>query len=171
MFHATDAFDRQALMPHLALWIDKDAHQRVASIEEYYAPGPDEVLVRNVVAAVNRSDFAHAEIFGHCNTVYGSDAVGIVYQVGTNVSNLKKGDKILVFCPLGDHRYGCHQEYFLAAADVAWPIPSGLSDSQAATIPTAFLAAADGMNHILKAITLTSRSIKHLWSLFVWNQF
>ena len=62
-------------------------------------PGPDEVLVKIVSAALNPVDWKIQQ-FGIIVTKYpaivGSDAAGVVVQAGSEVTNLSVGDRVYV---------------------------------------------------------------------------
>ena len=64
-----------------------------------YEPGPREVLVKIVAAALNPVDWKIKE-YGFFVSEYpwvgGTDGAGIVEQVGSEVTNVAKGDKMYV---------------------------------------------------------------------------
>lgn len=131
------------------------------------APGPGEILVRIRAAAINRIDlFVLAGLprakyeFPH---VMGSDGAGTVEALGTGVTGLTEGDRILLnpgvscgrchvclsgeqplcreFRILGEHLEGTIAEYVRIPAANAARIPEGLDWREAAALPLATLTA------------------------------
>ncbi|KAL4899015.1 hypothetical protein BDW74DRAFT_164110 [Aspergillus multicolor] len=95
-------------------------------------PGPGQVLVRMLLASINPSDLI--PITGAYRTrtslpfVPGFEGVGVVEAVGSNVSELKVGDRVL---PLGSA--GAWQDLKLSEEQWCFPVPPDLTDQQAAT--------------------------------------
>jgi NADPH:quinone reductase-like Zn-dependent oxidoreductase len=117
-------------------------------------PGPGEVLVRVTVASVNRADLDGLyPRWPILRLVYGVrrprvpwiglDAAGVVERVGEGVSRFAPGDR--VFSDL----YGFGQKAFaelVAAPERAWlPIPEGMDDETAATLPHSGVLAVQGL--------------------------
>jgi NADPH:quinone reductase-like Zn-dependent oxidoreductase len=71
----------------------------VVELPEPAAPGPDEVLITMEYAPINGNDLAViANRFVYSTplpSVVGNEGVGRVLQVGSNVSNVKVGDRVL----------------------------------------------------------------------------
>jgi threonine dehydrogenase-like Zn-dependent dehydrogenase len=61
-------------------------------------PGPDDVIVKTTKALICTSDShtVHGAIGPRENLTLGHEAVGIVYEVGSNVKLFKPGDRVLV---------------------------------------------------------------------------
>ncbi|OJJ76666.1 hypothetical protein ASPBRDRAFT_62782 [Aspergillus brasiliensis CBS 101740] len=95
-------------------------------------PGPGQVLVRMILASINPSDLI--PITGAYGTrtslpfVPGFEGVGVIEAVGTGVSELKVGDRVL---PLGSA--GAWQTWKLTEERWCFPVPTDLTDQQAAT--------------------------------------
>lgn len=95
-------------------------------------PGPGQVLVRMLLASINPSDLI--PITGAYRTrtslpfVPGFEGVGVIEAVGSEVSDLKVGDRVL---PLGSA--GAWQELKLSEEQWCFPVPAYLTDRQAAT--------------------------------------
>jgi NADPH:quinone reductase len=100
-------------------------------------PGPDQVLVRVRAAGLNRADLqvasgrAHGRIGGP-GTVMGLELAGEVEAVGSNVKNVKAGDRVM------GSSSGCYAEYAVADWGRVSPVPANnMSWEQAATLPIA----------------------------------
>jgi NADPH:quinone reductase-like Zn-dependent oxidoreductase len=126
---------------------------------------PDEAIVQLKAAALNHIDLWTRRgmtglkvPFPH---ILGADGAGIVAEVGSQVTNLKKGDAVCLFPPsgcgqcefcitdrdfmciqlrvLGERTQGTYAEYVKVPAQNCFPIPSGLSFEEAAAFPLVFL--------------------------------
>jgi len=109
-------------------------------------PGPDDVLVRVTVAGVNPIDWKNRD--GHYGGaqppfpfVLGQDFAGTVERAGANVRRLREGQRVFGIA----RAHGAYAEKTLAPTLVqeqpVAPIPEGLSDEQAAALPTPALTA------------------------------
>jgi NADPH2:quinone reductase len=104
---------------------------------EVPVPGPEQVLVRVRAAGLNRADLqvasgrSHGAI-GGAGTVVGLEFAGEVAAVGSAVTALKPGDRVMA---TGS---GGYAEYAVADWGRASPIPANnMSYEQAATLPIA----------------------------------
>ena len=92
-------------------------------------PKPNEVLVKIAAAGVNFIDIYLRE--GRYKAplpfVNGQEAAGIVTEVGAEVRSVKPGDHVAYAGPLG-----AYAEYAAVPADRLVPVPSGVSDRDAA---------------------------------------
>lgn len=124
--------------------------------------GPGQVLVRVRAAGINALDWKVREGFVRdafpleLPTVLGIELAGVVEAVGTGVSRLRVGDRVMG--PLGG--LGAYAE--LVAVDEAKlsRTPQGLNDVQAAALPVAALAAWQSLN-FLGPIRAGSRVLVH----------
>jgi putative PIG3 family NAD(P)H quinone oxidoreductase len=109
------------------------------------SPGPAEISVRVKAAALNRADLLQ------CMGLYpappdappdipGLEYAGEVKAVGPRVRRFKPGDRVM-----GIVGGGAFAEVVVVHEREALPIPSGLSWSQAAAIPEAFMTAWDAV--------------------------
>jgi NADPH:quinone reductase-like Zn-dependent oxidoreductase len=129
--------------------------------------GPREVLIATRAAALN-----HLDLFVRNNLdslklapphVAGADGAGVVAEVGTEVSRVRVGDRVLInpgihcgsceFCQAGEQSLcvrfgimgetcpGTFAEYFKVPQDNAHPVPEGFSWDEAAAFPLVFLTA------------------------------
>lgn len=67
------------------------------------APGPGEILVRNVAAAANPKDFKHPARENDWSYVPGSDSAGIVVRLGEGAEKegLELGMRVAAFAKMG----------------------------------------------------------------------
>jgi NADPH:quinone reductase len=104
-------------------------------------PGPGELLVRvsaagvNPVDASNRADGSWAQITPPF--IVGSDASGVVMEVGQGVDAFAVGDPVFYFSPFLDTSGGSCAEYQVVAADIVAPKPRALSHVESAAFPLA----------------------------------
>jgi NADPH:quinone reductase-like Zn-dependent oxidoreductase len=134
---------------------------------ERLALGPREVLVETRAAALN-----HLDIFVRNNLdtlklvaphVAGADGAGVVAEVGSEVSTIKVGDRVLInpalncgvceFCQAGEQSLcvrlgimgescpGTFAEYFKVPQENVHPVPEGFSWEEAAALPLVFVTA------------------------------
>ncbi len=129
--------------------------------------GPEDVLLRVQAVALNHLDLFVREGMPSLKIplphISGSDAAGIIDQVGSNVSNLKVGQRVVVnpglscgrceyclggeqsLCPqfqiLGEHRAGGAAEFLSIPAVNVLPIPDDYPLEKAAAAPLVFLTA------------------------------
>ncbi|TBU36694.1 GroES-like protein [Dichomitus squalens] len=101
-------------------------------------PGPKDVLVKLVSIALNPADWrlelGGSGIFKDYPIAGGLDGSGAIEEVGSEVTHLAKGDKVLFegwFVP----GRGTFQEYALSPAAYVAKIPDNISFDRAATVP------------------------------------
>jgi putative PIG3 family NAD(P)H quinone oxidoreductase len=101
-------------------------------------PGPGEILIRVRAAGVNRADLMQRR--GHyppppgASDIIGMEAAGEVAALGPGAGRWSVGDRVTVLMAGGGYA-----EYAAVDARCALPIPEGLDDVQAASLPeTAF---------------------------------
>lgn len=91
------------------------------------SPQPDEVLVRTTLTSLNYADVQARrggyEAGAPPPFIPGLDAVGVVEVVGTKVTGLKPGQRVVVFASGGSYA-----EKVLAKAVLTYPVPDDLSD-------------------------------------------
>ncbi len=129
--------------------------------------GRDEVVVEVKAASVNHLDlFVRRGIPGLELTlphVPGSDAAGVVVEVGSEVTTVRVGDRVVVdpgvscgacsfcrdgepsLCPryriMGEHFQGSYAQFVKVPAAGAVPMPAGLTFAEAASLPLTLLTA------------------------------
>ena len=102
--------------------------------------GPGQVLVRVHASSINRAEFRrlHGMKSGEARTG-GGDAAGEVVEIGTGVTGLKEGDRVMGRCA------GGFAEFALLDAREVMPAPAALSWEEAASVPVVFVVVHDGM--------------------------
>jgi len=95
-------------------------------------PGPGQALVRIAYAGLNFVDiyFRRGTYPTQLPYTPGLEASGVVEAVGSNVKNVKSGDRVAYV-----HEPGAYAEKSLVDADRLIPLPDGLSFEQGAAFP------------------------------------
>ncbi|KAH7305179.1 chaperonin 10-like protein [Stachybotrys elegans] len=111
-------------------------------------PGPDELLIKVIVAGSNPKDWKHPHFFSQTvNT--GDDVAGYVSAVGANVAGFREGDRVagyhVIFAP-----GGTFAEYAIVPAATAFLIPPKISFEEAATVPLTAYTAVVGLFRVLE---------------------
>ncbi|MEV5875466.1 NADP-dependent oxidoreductase [Streptomyces sp. NPDC052101] len=113
-------------------------------------PGPGEILIAVRAAGVNPVDWKLRQGFlrpaaseGAFPAVFGSEAAGVVEEVGAGVSGFAVGDEVF-----GSTVQGGYAEYALLAAGVSARKPAALSFRDAAVLPVAAATAYDGVRQL-----------------------
>ncbi|MFF3906581.1 NADP-dependent oxidoreductase [Streptomyces sp. NPDC001848] len=115
------------------------------------SPGPGQLLVAVRAAGVNPVDFKLRSGLrrpGDTGTpefpvVFGSEAAGIVEEIGDGVTGFAVGDAVF-----GNTVTGGYAEYALLPAAVTAHVPGGLSLTDAAVLPVAAATAYDGLRQL-----------------------
>lgn len=97
----------------------------------------DEVLVKTCATALNRADLLQRQgkypSPAGCPEWMGLEIAGIIVEVGSKVTNWKKGDRVCAL--LGG---GGYAEYAAVKYDMLMPIPKGLTMEEASALPEAY---------------------------------
>ncbi|KAH6855725.1 chaperonin 10-like protein [Chaetomium sp. MPI-CAGE-AT-0009] len=105
-------------------------------------PGAGEVVIKVEYAGSNPKDWKVLEWFGAGNP--GDDVAGTVYDTGSDVTEFKKGDRVMGFhVMLTPH--GTWAEYTVVPAHTTAHLPAATSFEQGCAIPLAALTAALGL--------------------------
>jgi NADPH:quinone reductase-like Zn-dependent oxidoreductase len=114
------------------------------------SPGAGEILVAVRAAGVNPVDWKLRQGFRRPGEterafpmVFGSEAAGVVEEVGAGVTGFAVGDEVF-----GSTAHGGYAEYALLTADVTAHKPAALSFRDAATLPVAAATAYDGVRQL-----------------------
>ncbi|KAL1943250.1 hypothetical protein VTO73DRAFT_4325 [Trametes versicolor] len=106
-------------------------------------PGPNDVLVKIHVAALNPGDWK-VTLPEYMSLGWGpgypftpgTDGAGLVVEVGAEVSNFKKGDRVLFQGCRAKSGFTTFQEHSLVRAPLLAKIPDSISFDAAATVPS-----------------------------------
>ncbi|KAH6985366.1 putative quinone oxidoreductase [Ilyonectria destructans] len=113
-------------------------------------PGPDEVLIKVIVAGTNPKDWkVPIWLPTSNNTNTGDDIAGTVEAFGDNVFGFTKGDRVAAFHVMMTP-HGAFAEYAIAPANTVFALPSAVSYEEAATIPLAAYTSAVALFHQLE---------------------
>ena len=103
-------------------------------------PGVNQVLVKVEAAGINFAELEMAKgrytVPQKAPFIVGFEAAGVVVEVGPQVRNIKVGDNITSLVSSG-----VYAEYAIAHANMAIPIPGGITFAEATTIPVQGLSA------------------------------
>ncbi|KAL7278933.1 hypothetical protein ACG7TL_006764 [Trametes sanguinea] len=128
---------------------EKQGQWRVVEVE-VPTPGPKEVLIKVTATALNPVDWK-IQTYGYFITDYpyvgGTDAAGVVEEVGPEVTNVAKGDRVL-FQGWFTNRLATFQQYTIVPAEITAKIPDNITTDQAASVPLALATVVTGLyNH------------------------
>ena len=100
-------------------------------------PGADDALVRVEAAGVNFIDVYHRTGLYKLATPFtpGSEAAGTVEAVGSNVTSVKRGDRVAYAMTLG-----AYAEYAVVPVDKPVHVPPGIETRRAAAAPMASIS-------------------------------
>lgn len=109
------------------------------------APQGSEVIVRVRAAGLNRADLLQRRGFypapaGYSQEIPGLEFAGEIAETGPDVTEWNKGDRVF-----GITAGAAQAEYLLTRADQLARIPDGISFTDAAAIPEAFITAHDAI--------------------------
>ena len=114
--------------PEVLRWEDVDVPQ----------PGPGEVLLRHTAVGLNYADvnLRNGTFYIHTKlplpAILGNEGAGVIEGLGSNVSNVKVGDRVVYVSPSGMAPPGSYSELRVIEADQLVKIPQNISDRQAA---------------------------------------
>ncbi|KAJ7748802.1 GroES-like protein [Mycena maculata] len=96
----------------------------------------NEVLVQVKAAAQNPTDWKHVAFgLSQPGNIVGCDYAGVVVKVGTDVKNVKIGDRVAGFVHgARKNDLGSYAEYLRTEYDLVWSVPDGTSFEEAAAI-------------------------------------
>jgi NADPH:quinone reductase-like Zn-dependent oxidoreductase len=139
-----------------ALWLNAKRAPFTIGPAAYPAPRANEIVVRVRAVAVNPFDRA-IQTMGDIITpwitypfVVGSDVAGEVVEIGSGVTHLKVGDRVLGYAAGSDKRRnhaaeGAFQNCVVLLAHMTSPIPDTMNFEDAAVLPLGISTAACGM--------------------------
>lgn len=110
-------------------------------------PADNEILIAIECTSVNPVDWKIREgmlknrLPHEFPIIPGWDAAGTVKEVGKNVKNFKKGDKVYAYCRKPTIHWGTYAEFICVDAEHVAHMPKKLTSAQAAAIPLVGLTA------------------------------
>ncbi|KAK7987147.1 hypothetical protein PG996_006252 [Apiospora saccharicola] len=107
------------------------------------AERPNDVIIKVVVSGSNPKDWKCPE-WMNVDVNEGDDIAGIVHEVGSNVTEFRKGDRVAAFHEMLAPG-GSYAEYAVAHQHTTFHIPAKTSFEEAAAIPLAAMTAAIGL--------------------------
>ncbi|MBE9077761.1 aminotransferase class I/II-fold pyridoxal phosphate-dependent enzyme [Romeria aff. gracilis LEGE 07310] len=121
---------------------------------QWRAPQSNEVQIQVRAAGINFRDVLNAlgllkpvlEEMGFTDATqvpFGGECAGVITAVGSGVTGLQVGDSVIAAQALGSLA-----QFVTVPAAFVVPKPSGLTDAEAATLPTTFLTAYYGLIHL-----------------------
>jgi NADPH:quinone reductase-like Zn-dependent oxidoreductase len=138
-------------MTNQAAWLDGTGQTFRVGPAEMPKIDANEVLIKNYAIAINPIDWKVRD-FGWLietwPTVLGSDAAGVVVEVGSEVHNFKKGDRVIghgISMISQKPKHGTFQHYVVFEAPKVAKIPDSMSFNDACVLPLAFDTAATGL--------------------------
>ncbi|GAB1311766.1 Zinc-binding alcohol dehydrogenase domain-containing protein cipB [Madurella fahalii] len=118
-------------------------------------PGPNEVLIRNEVIALNPIDWkrwASGFLIQSYPTILGQDVSGVVVAAGPGVTGFQPGDRVIAIADgihTGAVTHTAFQNYTVARANCTAKIPNSISSLSASTIITGVSTAAMALYDVL----------------------
>ena len=122
--------------------ITKFGPPEVLQVREMQTPAPQsgQVLVRNHFTGINFSEImARMRLYPGAPkppTTLGSEACGIVESVGKDVTRIKPGDKVMLFC-----RFNSYSTHIITNEKMVMSLPRGFSLEEGAAFPLVYVTA------------------------------
>jgi tumor protein p53-inducible protein 3 len=108
------------------------------------SPGAHEVVIEVKAAALNRADLLQRRGLypppPGASSVLGLECAGVVVGCGSSVTGVAHGDRVMALLPGGGYA-----QFAAVDAGLTLPIPGGMSFTDAAAIPEAFLTAQEAL--------------------------
>ncbi|RPD72428.1 GroES-like protein [Lentinus tigrinus ALCF2SS1-7] len=113
-------------------------------------PGPDEVLVKIMSAALNPGDwkvqtYGVSVIGGTYPYISGLDGAGVIEEVGPQVKNFTKGDRVIFESGVDGRVHSTFQQYCVIPTENTAKIPDNLTFDQVASAPLCLATVATGI--------------------------
>jgi NADPH:quinone reductase len=140
----------------LAMVFDRFGEPDVMQLRDVPVPKPQEgeVLIRVGYSGVNPADSkrraGHSARGGYPVTlplVTGRDAAGVVERTAQNVTEFRRGDRVITWGSGDGKTWGSYAEFVRVSMRNVAPMPHSLNFAQAAGIPTASLTAFQSLFH------------------------
>lgn len=140
------------MVSNTAAWLKNGKSGIVVDSAPYSPPAENEIVIKTRAVAVSFVDWATQalDMFPlQYPTAFGSDVSGEIFEVGSAITHLKKGDRVLAHAPFAMGNYvstqGAFQQYVVCLPQLTSIIPDTISFEQAATMPLAVTTAAAGL--------------------------
>ncbi|CAA7269958.1 unnamed protein product [Cyclocybe aegerita] len=133
----------------IALLLEKGSRKLVIGYVNKYKPGAGEILIKIQAVALNPVDWKIQKsevVLEHTPAIPGLDIAGDVEEVGEDVSEFRKGDRVLCQGQYANNKGG-FQQYTLSLAATTAKIPPNVSYDEAASIPAALSTAYVGLHN------------------------
>ncbi|KAF2638575.1 GroES-like protein [Massarina eburnea CBS 473.64] len=125
-----------------AAWILKAKEQLQVKEAPFPKADAGQVVIKSRAIAINPVDWkiqAYDDLPGlKYPSILGCDLAGEVHEVGSGVTNVQKGDRVIgmaVQLVTGNSAQGAFQKYVLLPSNVVAKIPSSMSFTEAAVLP------------------------------------
>ncbi len=137
-----------------AAWLRAKGAKLEVGPAPYTRPRANEIVIKNHAVAINPVDWAiqAAKLFPWIKfpTILGSDAAGVVVEVGPGVTRFAVGDRVLGLAVGLDKKRNtsaeaAFQDYTVLLTHMAAPIPNTMSYESAAVLPLGVSTAASGL--------------------------
>jgi NADPH:quinone reductase-like Zn-dependent oxidoreductase len=97
--------------------------------------GPGQVVVCMTLRPINPTDFIslrNGTVGGNGKGVFGSEGCGVIHEVGSGVSSVRKGQRVVAITGLEVFKgNGSFQDYILLDENLVWPVPEGMDEEVA----------------------------------------
>lgn len=130
------------------------ADRHILADRELAPLGPGEVAIKITATAINPVDWklrdiaaARGRLIKEYPAVLGSDAAGTIAALGSDVTGLAVGDRVLFQGIIGNYESSTFQQYCKLPAALVVKTPASISDEQAAGVALATIAALIGFYH------------------------
>jgi NADPH2:quinone reductase len=123
-----------------AFYEKNGAAREVLSVAEVATPepGPGEVRVKLTTSGVNPSDVKSREgrtrKIAFPRVIPHSDGAGVIDKIGDGIAASRKGERVWIWNAQWKRAFGTCAEYVTLPADLAVPLPTGVSDEAGACL-------------------------------------
>ncbi|KAE8149635.1 chaperonin 10-like protein [Aspergillus avenaceus] len=137
-----------------AVWLEVSGGQFVVKEAPLPVPGPGEVLIQNKSIAINPMDWKIQAFGPHLPFptkypfIIGTDVAGEIYGVGPDVTDFKKGDRVLGLANwflTNETRDSAFQKYSICKASTTAHLPENLSFEEGSVLPLALSTSVMGI--------------------------
>jgi NADPH:quinone reductase-like Zn-dependent oxidoreductase len=164
-------------MSNFAAWVASKGARLAVDTASYPTLEPGRVIIKNAAVAINPADWKMQD-FGvfvkSWPTIFGCDVAGEIVEVGDDVTNIKKGQRVLghaIALLTGTAQDAGFQLYLSVPAVLVAPIPDEMSFEDASVIPLSLSTAAAGLydKHLLALPYPTMSPRPSASSILIWG--